>query len=481
MVVALLLLSAMAGAVHTCNEDLCPQAWVRFTQRGDGICDLACNTLACGLDGSELNYAQRDCSQDCASSIEAVWSLGNGVCEEPALSTEECGWGGGDCGYCARGCKHHLGFESDLGNGKCTDACSVFACAWDGGDCVRSMQGFCNSGCFEPMLGDGVCQSQCFTPTCHYDQGDCDASLCGGGCYPGMQDDGTCQSECYSEACMWDGSDCDCSPGCVSSLIGDGHCDESCYTEACEWDLQDCECAAGCKYSDLGQCKAECLVPACNYDSWTWNSSPCLPDSSVFQCSVSCGLFASIVDGNFVVAFRCPIELMCCGTYLSVLLTYCGPNFSNNSVWPANDRVLPDLTSAQHPMEYYVTPGSSVAGTGGQNDPFQSLSQAIDQANLHYVDLLLTPGEYVFPGLNILSTCYDLMIDYGIPPLLLKQGYLPLKQLRIRSQDCLSGSPNCLKTIFTFDIDNMCYVNLPTNITLEIIDAVFVTTTSRIS
>lgn len=318
------------------------------------------------------------------------------------------------------------------------------------------------------MLGDGVCNSQCLTSACDYDKRDCETSLCGVGCLPDMQGNGICETECYSQACLWDMSDCDCSPGCVSTMIGNGVCDDSCYTEGCAWDLEDCGCAAGCRYSDLGQCKPECLVSACNYDSWAWSSSPCLQDSMVFQCSVSCSETVTWYDYKF----ECKGELACCDTHIPIPLPNCDFTFSTNSLVPINDRVLPDLTSEQQPMVYYIINGDAkekYTGSGSSDNPFQSLSQAIDQVNLHYVDLVLAPGEYWFPGHNSLSTCYSMNDASSNSLFHLKQSFFPVKRLRIRSQ-----TQNTVKFVLRMDYNERCHLNLPVNLTLEIRDVVFV-------
>lgn len=188
------------------------------------------------------------------------------------------------------------------------------------------------------MLGDGICQSQCLTVACQLDKGDCEANLCGAGCYPHMQGDGLCQSECYSQACQWDLSDCDCSPGCKSSMRGNGYCDEVCYTEACSWDLQDCGCAVGCRYADLGHCKAECLVAACNYDSVVLSSSPCLQNYWAFTCLYSCYII-TVESGN---ALYCLGQLACCDTYIPFQLPYCDLSDAMKTILPVNNRFLPD-------------------------------------------------------------------------------------------------------------------------------------------
>lgn len=98
-------------------------------------------SLACGFDGalasiSGLEYSTSDCYEVCKSALVDPSLLGNTVCDGPPYDTEECGWDAGDCGYCAKECEVYLGWEADLGDGMCAEACDISACAWDGGDCV---------------------------------------------------------------------------------------------------------------------------------------------------------------------------------------------------------------------------------------------------------------------------------------------------------------------------------------------------------
>jgi hypothetical protein len=123
-------------------------------------------------------------------------------------------------------------------------------------------------------------------------------------------------------------------------------------------------------------------------------------------------------------------------------------------------------------MVYYITNGDAkkiYTGSGSSDNPFQSLSQAIDQVNLHYVDLVLAPGEYWFPGHNSLSTCYSMDDAESSPLFHLKQSFFPVKRLRIRSQ-----AQNTVKFLLRMDNDELCHLNLPVNLTLEIRDVVFV-------
>jgi len=168
----LLLWVISQAKVLDCDERLCPSAWVTSKQRGDGFCDLSCNTVPCGFDSgmtdlSEFHYTDSNCYTPCSElkcSIVASYQtpcvlladFGKGECNKK-VDTAECGWDVGLCGYCAHNCELYVGFEEDLGNQVCQENCDSEECAYDGGDCVLTMQGFCNSGCFEEMLGNGVC------------------------------------------------------------------------------------------------------------------------------------------------------------------------------------------------------------------------------------------------------------------------------------------------------------------------------------
>jgi len=133
---ALLLGGVAALVTLPCDEKLCRPEWVMSMQRGDGRCDLGCNTEMCGFDSKSMQG-------------ESVWV---GDCFFPCLMT---------CNYCT-----HLATT-------CLAAFAFPICAWDSGKC-----GYCNLGCtfysgFRADLGDGVCKAECNTPLCHFDAGDC--------------------------------------------------------------------------------------------------------------------------------------------------------------------------------------------------------------------------------------------------------------------------------------------------------------------
>ena len=445
-----LLYWALATSAPTCSEIFCPLAWVRSTQRGDGFCDLSCNTALCGFDGGQ-NFNQSDCYQACTATASLTESLGNSECDLDWAS-EVCAWDAGDCGYCAEGCKTYAGLESELGNGECEEACNTAVCGFDGGDCVTSRQGYCNSGCFQPMLEDEVCQMECLVETCQYNQASCEASLCAPGCYPELQGDGECQPECYSKACSWDLSDCDCAPNCLVDMLGNGFCDSACYVETCAWDWTDCECAQGCPYSELGTGKEECLVPACNFDAWNWTADSCANITAV-SCKLT-DYFTEYWLPDYVTNFTCG------GKAVALPLTYCESVYS---IFPVNGRVLPDLSSAVHPVVYYVAAHANASGSGSLTDPFDSLQRALFQINHMYVDFLLAPGNYTISVTHLLSTCSLNQGSYITVPL----QYFPAKRVRIRSADCEVWQPDCQRPVLLLITKNLCMMTLLEDFALE--------------
>ena len=87
----LVCLLAWGSAGLACSEMHCPLAWVLFTQRGDGMCDLACNSA------SGLDFSSSDCYQYCVSVTSFPQTIENSECQAE-LDLEVCGWDAGDCG-----------------------------------------------------------------------------------------------------------------------------------------------------------------------------------------------------------------------------------------------------------------------------------------------------------------------------------------------------------------------------------------------
>ena len=243
-------------------------------------------------------------------------------------------------------------------------------------------------------------------------------------------------------------------------MLGDGHCDPACYSAACVWDKTDCECAPGCQYTELGTGRRECLVPACNFDAWTWTADSCANSTSL-SCTHVCD------PGNFneEEEYDCVTSLTCGELTISFTLLYCSSSSTPYSIFPVNGRVLPDTSSAEHPVVYYVSPGENNSGSGSRADPFQSLHQAINQANQLYVDLILLPGEYLFSDSNILSRC-----NLGGQTLITPQPrYFPTKRLRIRSEACAT---NCEPAVLLVDVSLNCVFRLPEDFELEFANVV---------
>ena len=159
-----------------CNSELCPVSWVNSIQRGDGWCDLTCNTLACGLDSNFIDGYGTECNS-CACWAE----LGNGICDQKCNNLD-CGWDGGDCGVCAEGCLKEM-----LGNGVCEEVCNVPECVFDQYDC-----GLCTPDCTVDMIGDGMCQTSYFLP--EYQEYGGDRQFIGD-CLVSRMGDGNCETE----------------------------------------------------------------------------------------------------------------------------------------------------------------------------------------------------------------------------------------------------------------------------------------------
>ncbi|OEH76664.1 notch domain-containing protein [Cyclospora cayetanensis] len=262
----------------TVCSQVCKNEW-----RGDGWCDSACNSEACGFDDGDCNGW---CSGDCKPS----WN-GDGFCDA-ACYVAACDWDGGDCeGWRSQGvpavelqvlqqkqrqirqnrlqlpkckCERRL-----LVNGTCNSECNNPDCLFDGGECLE----MCNAKCSKSWLGDGDCDRDCDTLECGYDKGDCTSStnvrlnafreangsegeVCNSTCRLWMVGNSVCDSQCNNTACRFDGGDCDnvtavieldysAKPEvyqfCVKEWIGDGHCDPNCYNKPSNWDGGDCE------------------------------------------------------------------------------------------------------------------------------------------------------------------------------------------------------------------------------------------------
>jgi len=113
-----------------CGNSTCPAVYVSTTQRGDGLCDLACNIELCNFDRG--NSTTSDCFDDCLGTGCSASLLGNENCDL-SCNNAKCGWDQGDCGYCAKNC-----YQEKLGNGVCNPECNNAQCLWDWEDCVST-------------------------------------------------------------------------------------------------------------------------------------------------------------------------------------------------------------------------------------------------------------------------------------------------------------------------------------------------------
>lgn len=220
--------------------------------------------------------------------------FGEGFCKEE-YSSALSGWEVGLCGYCAYHCKIYVGLKEDLGDGVCKEECNTKACEYDVGDCGGPIQVSCNSECQEEMLGDGVCQKKCLNPACENDRGDCAFLACNADCYDYMIGDGLCQESCQVKECQWDMNDCYCSPGCPAALLTNTECDELCNTPACGFDNGACaslklDCAAGCLKAMIGNgvCDKDCYHAECGWDGWDCGCAPACKFSEIAECKLEC-------------------------------------------------------------------------------------------------------------------------------------------------------------------------------------------------
>lgn len=153
---------------------------------GDGYCTSwgRHNTAECGFDdGDCIVPGYPDCR------VKEPGHVGNGQCGASIYASmnynkTECGWDGGDCivpGY--PNCKiPHLGFNNQVGNGRCHFAYNNEQCGFDGGDCKQFNNKFpdCNETDAPIRIANGVCDQRLNNKECGYDGGDCEelSSVC---------------------------------------------------------------------------------------------------------------------------------------------------------------------------------------------------------------------------------------------------------------------------------------------------------------
>jgi len=404
---------------------------------------------ACGFDSSpaaDFSDAS-DCYAACLATGCNNTMPGNLVCESECNSAV-CGWDGGDCGVCAKGCKSYIGLAPMLGNGICNSECLSAACNADLGDCQTQA---CSAGCYSYMVGDGLCQTECHNSACQWDLYDCD---CSPGCTTDLLANSVCDSLCNTALCGFDSSLCvssrqgQCASGCFASMLGNGLCDSVCYSAACAWDGLDCGCAPDCHNSEYGSCKPSCLVPDCNYDqmaglpqctnlglrqaalffhlsignftvpfaytsicavksskctstSFASSFSFCMTDCNILACGFSSGrcpnstctvkprhcLDCGLSDGSGCV--NCEV-----GTFhlYRSCVSVCPVHFHIHPLVPSLCFPDKDHTSRSSPAVYIVSPTSNPEGTGTLSNPLDSLSTALLCRVFSSTTIQLLPG-----------------------------------------------------------------------------------------
>jgi len=78
MAIRLVLIAFFWVLTVACPLYFCPEAWVRFTQRSNQVCDLDCMTVLCGVDtvAPLISPCLVGCETHCVTS-----RLGNGICD----------------------------------------------------------------------------------------------------------------------------------------------------------------------------------------------------------------------------------------------------------------------------------------------------------------------------------------------------------------------------------------------------------------
>lgn len=241
-------------------------------------------------------------------------------------------------------------------------------------------------------------------------------------------------------------------------MVKNGICNSPCYNAQCEWDGLDCGCAANCAYSELGTCKTDCLVPACNYDqlspypscsdprlslaafnyhllvrnfALTYEFSTLCTSASLCSatnwqtsqtaCSTRCNNLGCVYSqGNCVVpALECRVPPNCAkcelsmvpGACLSCLPGYfklftkcvsvCPTGFGLHALVPSLCYQQTDVSTATSPFPIYVQSAPNPLGSGTYANPFDSLAAALDAVWMKYTVVYLLAGTHVLTNCTL--------------------------------------------------------------------------------
>ena len=276
--------------------------------QGDGVCDPACNTPACGLDSAPVVYGCTDSVADNyspaatrnmadPSNVATQWQCvyagaPNNGCKDPRAlnfaSTTSCTYTPGevvlragivlsttsDCAaQCAPGCKGEY-----IRDQHCDPACNVARCNFDGGDCIGVE--YCDNDRLCPKSANILGYGSSHVGDCHCDQA-CNVKECA--INPNT---GTVEAELMGDPNLWDGGDCaatlparcqQCAAGCFNSWLGDGVCDPRCNVASCNLDQGDCDWRKSEDYCECECCHGKWKLDVdCAAGAEVCASKPCM-------------------------------------------------------------------------------------------------------------------------------------------------------------------------------------------------------------
>lgn len=298
MLIIFLLRFSCAREIFNGNDTACADAFI-----GDGICDYSCMIDSRKFDSKSTSDSAfdlllaSDCLFECFDANCNFLSLEYEYCD-PTCDIPQCGYGLGQCSYCSSGCTIQLlensiqdpicntetckydnnqygwcadgCFKEDLEGSEFIPACNVSSCDFQNG---LGLTYQCSQGCTLIMLLNDYCDELCNTESCNFDMNFC---LCAEECTQTVIDSDSCEDTdpCINESCQFKYGKCGyCAAFCLENMIGNGECNDECNNENCEFDKGDCSCAPGCEsrfengeWSQIDECKSECLVESCMFN-----------------------------------------------------------------------------------------------------------------------------------------------------------------------------------------------------------------------